>query len=245
MFLALSVIEIESIAQQNLFNVPSSDITVKGKIFFQQQFNISDGILISNSTFSYGLGKEAEIGINVIGLGVNVGSGNSFFLTHSNINQSPVYPFYTVNAQKAFQLSEKVKLTIGTQTGLSAGLHFGSYSYSNAVFTVPKWRTKLIIGIYGSTDSFFGPQERNVFFKGLEGIGFQVGVEQPILEDKLFLIVENISGRHSLAESTIGGAWRFTKNWVMSVGYQFSNPNSQTIDEWVLEFTYLPRIGKD
>ncbi|MBY0436528.1 MAG: hypothetical protein K2U26_20735 [Cyclobacteriaceae bacterium] len=57
--------------QQNLFNVPSSDITPKAKPFFQQQLNLSSGLVQFNSTFSYGLGRGAEIGVNILGLNVN------------------------------------------------------------------------------------------------------------------------------------------------------------------------------
>jgi hypothetical protein len=99
-------------AQQSLFNVPSSDITPKAKPFFQQQFNIGEGLLQLNSTFSYGLGKNAEIGLNVLGLNVNEGSGSPFFMTNGNIQASPVYPFYTLNFQKVFVLSDLFKLAI-------------------------------------------------------------------------------------------------------------------------------------
>jgi hypothetical protein len=51
-------------AQQNLFNVPSTDITQKGQWFFQQQFNFLTASLgSSNTTLDYGLGHPLEIGL--------------------------------------------------------------------------------------------------------------------------------------------------------------------------------------
>ena len=43
---ALAVVNVFS--QQNFFNVPSSDITPKNQIFFQQQFNVKP-LIISDS----------------------------------------------------------------------------------------------------------------------------------------------------------------------------------------------------
>jgi hypothetical protein len=55
-------------AQQNLFNVPSAEITEKNKFFFQQQFNIDSNAGDSNTTVDYGLGNNWEVGINLFNL---------------------------------------------------------------------------------------------------------------------------------------------------------------------------------
>lgn len=227
-------------AQQNFFNVPSSDVTAKNKVFFQQQFNVSDGLVQLNTTWCYGLGKGAEVGLNVISLNMNSADFKPPFITNSNTAQSPTYPFYTLNAQKAFQLTKGIKWTIGTQTGFSVGLHFGSYCYSNFVNILPRWRTKLLLGVYGATDSFLGPEDRSMFFPGNNSLGLQFGIEQPLIGDKLFFVAENIDGSHSLGETTFGGAWYFTKTRVLSLGYQFSNPQSKTLEAYVLELTFVP-----
>ncbi|MFM7486388.1 MAG: hypothetical protein ACKO13_05635 [Cytophagales bacterium] len=86
-----------------------------------------------------------------------------------------------------------------------------------------------------------GPEDRDIFLNGLNTVGFQVGVEQPIIREKFFLIVENINGKNSLGETTLGGAYYFTTHWVFSVGYQFPNPQSKTAESWVIEMTYVPR----
>ncbi len=51
----------DSSAQQNLFNVPSAEITPKNALFFQQQTNFNRTIQ-SNTTISYGFGNGFEGG---------------------------------------------------------------------------------------------------------------------------------------------------------------------------------------
>lgn len=235
-----SLLSVPVFGQQNLFNVPSSDITPAKKPFFQQQFTASEGIVQLNSTFSFGLGKNTEIGINLIGLNVNTTSSGNLIQTNANVQKSPVYPFYLINFQKAFVLNDRYKLALGTQTGFSQGGHFGSYDYLNLVSIIPKYESKIITGVYYATNTFLGPEERLPFFNISSPLGFQIGFEQPIIEGKLLLIAENISGLHNLSETTVGGAYALNKHWLLSAGFQFSNPGSKTPEAIIIEFTYIP-----
>jgi hypothetical protein len=237
LFLTLSL---STWGQQNLFNVPSSDITQRKKPFFQQQFNIGEGFLQLNATFCYGLGKNTEIGFNIIGLNINEASSSPFFITNANIQSSPAYPFYTINFQKSFVINDVFRIAVGTQTGISEGSHFGTYDYSNLVTVLPNLKSKIITGVYYSNDSFLGPEDRTLLFDGVTPFGFQIGLEQPIIEDKLLFIAENISGLHNLGETTLGGAYYLSHHWILSVGFQFSNPGSKTAEALVIEFTYVP-----
>lgn len=227
-----------TLAQQNLFNVPSSDVTLKTTPFYQQQFNISQGLVQLNSTFCWGLGKGAEVGVNVLGLNMNT-SGPASLDTNGDLNHPPVYPFFIANFQKAFTLNKLFKLAIGSQTGFSKDLHIGTYNYINLVTVLHSTRSKIITGVYQGSKSFLGPGERNEFFLK-EEIGFQVGLEQEIIEEKLMLIGENISGRHNLGETTLGAAYFVSSAWALSCGYQFANPKSNTLNALVLELTYVP-----
>jgi hypothetical protein len=244
LFLFLCMFSLSVLGQQNLFNVPSSDITSKKKLFFQQQFNIGEGLLQFNSTLCYGLGKNAEVGVNILGLNLNEGGGSPFFMTNGNIQSSPVYPFYVFNFQKAFVLNDKLKIAVGTQTGIAEGGHFGTFDYVNLVTMIPKTHSKIITGLYYGSDSFLGPEDRTLLIGGYSSIGFQIGLEQPIIEEKLLFIAENISGLHNLGETTLGGAYFLTKNWILSAGFQFSNPGSKTPEALVVEFTYSPNTHR-
>src|SRR6188768_2677494 len=226
-------------SQQNLFNVPSSDITLKNSIFFQQQFNLNNDVYQLNSTFCYGLGKNLEIGLNIIALNVNPKFQKPFFLTHSNDTTPPVYPLWAFNIQKAFVLNKIFKLSAGAQMGISNGGHFGNYSYLNLVSILHQTNSKIITGLYYGNNNFLGTQDRIPLLPG-SPIGLQTGLEQTIVHEKLLFIVENISGRHVLGETTLGAAYYLNDQWVLSSGYQMANKESATANALVLELTYVP-----
>ena len=238
----LGLIPSTVVGQQNLFNVPSSDITEPGEIFYQQQINLLPDLLQFNSTMCYGLGRNFEIGFNIIGLNVNTQSSSPLIISNGDIHSPPVYPFYTLNLQKAFVLNRTLRVAVGAQTGLSIDAHFGNYTYTNLITSIPRWHSKIITGIYGSTNSFLGPGDRNLFVPDAN-IGFQLGLEQPIIREKLYVIVEGITGRHSLGSTTLGGAWYVSKHWVVSLGYLFANSGSLAVNSLITELTYVPSIG--
>ena len=231
-------------AQQNLFNVPSSDITIKSKPFFQQQINLSSGFAQLNTTFCWGLGGEAEIGVNVLGVVFISTNGKLSSQTNPDKNNPPVYPFYTINFQKAFTINKTFKVAFGTQAGYSVGWHFGGLAYSNLVTVFPKIRTKLITGLYMGSDSFLGPGERNsLLSSGAEQIGFQFGLEKEVIKEKLLLLAEGISGRHVLGTLTLGAAYFVSHHWAISGGYEISNVGNGSSNSLVVEFTYIPSAG--
>ena len=83
--------------QQNFINVPSSEVTKKGQVFFQQQFNFNE-LVQANSTFDYGLGKGFEAGFNVLGLNYNE-RRQSFFNNDTN-DSDPYNPLIAFNMLK-------------------------------------------------------------------------------------------------------------------------------------------------
>ncbi len=226
-------------SQQNIFNVPSSDITVKSKVFFQEQMNfVQDGSLLLNTTFCYGLGHDWEIGANILGIFIEPGPK---LLSNSNASIPPVYPFYTLNAQKAWMLSKTFKMAVGTQTGFSAGMHFGSYNYLNVVTALPSIKLKLIGGLNYGTESFLGPGDLNPLLPSIyDPVGYQLGIEKELIHDILLLQAEHISGEHSLGLSALGLGYHVTDHWVLSLGYQLSNDANPSPNSIVFEFTFVP-----
>lgn len=232
-FLLLSV---TAWGQQNFFNVPSSDITPASKIFVQQQLNFIPNGVQSGTTFCYGLGKNTEIGFNV--LGINYDYQQKFVANHS---EQPYNPFFTLNAQKSFQLHEDFKLGLGAQAGFTQIGQAGAYLYGNSVYINEHTHTKWVSGLYYSTDNYFGPESRNFIEDGtLKSIGLQLGVEQNIWAERLLFQADFISGRHSLGEVVIGGAYYVSKHWVLSAGIQIPTFNSQSQPASVFELTFVP-----
>jgi len=220
--------------QQNFFNVPSSDITTPKKLFFQQQFNFYNAGLASNSTFTYGLGKKSEIGFNVLGLTYEYEKGMVF-----NDSLSPYFPLLALNFQKKWQFSEQFSLAAGTQVGLVKSFKTGIYVYSNAICHLEG--TKLVGGLYYTSDSYFGSEQRSFFETGLlKDIGFQLGLEQALIKEKLVFQADFISGKHSFGEVVLGAAYYLTPKWVLSGGYQVPFANSKSIHALVIELTFIP-----
>jgi hypothetical protein len=229
------------LAQQNLFNVPSSDITAKGKLFFQQQTNfLTDGTIALNTTFSYGLGKDFEVGVNALGVLLDP-HASSLLKVNADASAPPVYPFLTVNLQKAFILSRAFKLGIGTQAGFSPGMHFGSFTYLNLVTAIPKAQLKIITGVNHGSETILGPGDLNPYFSSTyDPVGFQFGLEKEIVHSNVLLLAEHISGTHSLGVSVLGMGYHISDHWVLSAGWQFSSAGNPTPNSFVLEFTFVP-----
>lgn len=228
--------------QQNLFNVPSSDITLKNKLFFQQQVNfLTDQTVALNTTFCYGLGKDFEIGANFLGVILDPHGPGSVLKTNADATQPPLYPFFTVNLQKAFVLNRTFKVSLGTQAGFSPGMHFGNFTYANLVTVIPKVQLKLITGINHGSETILGPGDLNpLFSSSYDPIGFQVGIEKEIVHSNMLLIAEHISGTHSLGVSVVGLGYHLSDHWVLSAGWQFSSAGNETPNSLVLEFTFVP-----
>ncbi|MBL7849008.1 MAG: hypothetical protein JNL40_16185 [Cyclobacteriaceae bacterium] len=230
------------LGQQNLFNVPSSDITVKNKLFFQQQINLlNDGTAALNSTLCYGLGKGFEAGVNILGVYIDPHASGSPIQTNSDAGQPPLYPFFTVNLQKGLVINPTFKLGLGTQIGFSPGMHFGNFTYLNLVTAIPRLQAKIVTGINHGSESFLGPGDLNPYFSSkYDPVGFQFGLEQEIIHGKLLILAEHISGTHTLGISVLGLGYHVSDHWVLSTGYQFSSAGNQTPNSIVLELTFVP-----
>lgn len=224
-------------AQQNFFNVPSSDVTVPGGVFFQQQLNFSRDALQSSTTICYGLGHRTEVGVNVLGL--TFGYGHGFM---EERHDHPYYPFGTVNLQKGLEVGHKYDVGIGAQIGSTRHGQRGGYVYANQVFHNDRTGTKLVGGVYYSSDSFFGDETRNVKVHGaLSKVGLQAGMEQNLWRKRIFFQADYIGGKHAFGEVVVGGAGLLNDTWILSAGYQIPTLESRSVKALVVEATLVPR----
>lgn len=222
-------------AQQNFFNVPSSDITLKNKTFFQQQINMEKDALQSNTTFNFGLGSGFEIGLNFNGLSI---IENNTISVKNNFLTQPYNPFILFNAQKRFDLNERMGIAFGFQTGFNKLLkkNSGAYAYGNFIYRSTKNGFKVVAGTYSASNSYFGTGTR---MTGSFPLGIQMGIEKSIVENKLLFQSDFISGKHNLGEVVLGLAYYMNKNWIFSSGYQIPTFHSNSIKSLVIEFTFI------
>lgn len=223
-------------AQQNLFNVPSSDITPSKTLFFQQQINDFSNGFQSNTTFSYGLDNDFELGLNILGLTYDYDQG----LLYAD-SVVPYSPLICINAQKKVEISHAFSVSLGTQIGFHNQHTLSSYVYLNSIYHNPDMHLKLIGGLYYSSDGFFGGEQRGfVSEEPLKNIGMQAGVEYHLINNTLLFQSDLITGKHSMGENVSGLAYFLTPTWILSAGYQLPLFSSTSQKAIVIELTYSP-----
>jgi hypothetical protein len=227
-FFSLSVL-----AQQNFINVPSSEVTLKKKIFFQQQINISD-ITQSNTTIDYGLGHSYEIGLNVLGLNFN---NKNVILENDSTNSDPYYPLILINGLKQFEINKKSSVSVGAQLGYnftyyiennSANLAYVNYRTSDLLLK----NSVLVLGVLYNSLHYGGSGNR---------IGLWAGAEIPI-NNHFHAMAETILGTNAISFSSIGIIYYPIKWMPLTFGLQVPNNFGSNLS-FVFELSILP-IGK-
>ncbi|TLV01440.1 hypothetical protein [Dyadobacter luticola] len=219
-------------AQLTVFNVSSSDITDGRKISAQQQFEITD-VVESSTTFTYGLGRNWEIGANVIN--VDYDYKTRHFETNDTTTSSPFAPLLLINTQKVFELSDLLSVGIGAVAGANVA---------------SKHASRLVYYGYANLAASFGDQERYQLAAGpyvgnhrylSDGTiyGFQTGMDLGIWYKKLHLMADWISGYHSKGRLTAGIEIFLTERLPLSLGWQRSNSDGS--QGAVVQLTFLPK----
>ncbi len=215
-------------AQQNLFNVPSGQITKSGDVFFQEQFNFTRPVGSSNTTIDVGLGQGWEVGFNALDL--------NFYEKNKapSFGQQQVNPDVIFNAQKGFELIDEVwSLGIGSQMGFNPAGRNRDIRYLNFTWvinelTLPDDKAKIYAGGYYSNIAYAGPGKR---------FGFMAGTEIPIVKDKFHFQADIITGTRDISVAVIGGVFFLPKKWQISIGAQVPLPGSGNPYGAVVEIT--------
>ncbi|UYZ62773.1 hypothetical protein [Hymenobacter weizhouensis] len=222
-------------AQQNLFNIPSGDLTPKGKVFFQHQTNLyGQGYLESKNHFVYGLGKGWEVGANVVNIQMNFGRGRDWFGYNRADRSIPLAPLAKLTGQKFFYLSPTVITSVGTQVGINPW-KFSGVSRELTHFTYNLWQwnprhhVKVVAGPYLSDRGTLGQGNR---------AGLLLGAEFPITK-KLLFMGDFISGNNYTSVSVLGFNYLATKRVQLCLGALLPNPNSNNRHGVVLELNLL------
>jgi hypothetical protein len=206
-------------AQRSLFNVPMLEPEEADKLLFQQQFTVTDQVE-AGTTITYGLGRQWEIGLNLSHLNLN-------YQPHAHIVelQSPEAqrnPHLTVNVNKAVKLTDRWLLSAGTRSGLAyrgawEKTQFAHFSYLGTEFSIPDTEFKLLGGGYYTNPAYVGDGNR---------VGYMVGLQVPVLTDKLVFEGEYISGTNQYSNWALGLGLNIHKDWQLAVGGQLPAPGS-------------------
>jgi hypothetical protein len=220
-----------ALAQQNFFNIPSGAITPKKKVFYQHQLNLHPSAeMASKHHLVYGLGRDWEVGINIVNLPVRLGRHRPSPGRIAPYEAAdPLGPLVMLTTQKQVRLGEKVFANGGSQAGLSLandgpGLHWSHFTYGLLGYETEK-RLRLVAGPYISDRVLMG--EGNL-------AGVIVGFEVPVTR-RFFLMGDFVSGRTKGSVSVVGGYFNVTPHFQVCLGGLIPNPGSDEEEGLVIE----------
>ncbi|MCX7089535.1 MAG: hypothetical protein NTV00_15970 [Methylococcales bacterium] len=204
------------VAQQNLFNVPSAEITQQKQVFIQQQFNVLS-TTTSNTTIDYGLGDNWEIGINL------------FNVDLYSLHDEWANPLFLLNFQKAFELTPQWRIGIGSQSGptlpiVNSKAQLASFNYVNNAFDLGGWG-KYYLGVYYANQGYAGEGSN---------VSLMAGIEVPTPIDTVFVMADYIGGKNALNTAVIGVVWKATVQWQLSLGALIATPESDSSENGVV-----------
>ncbi len=218
-------------SQQNFINVPSSEVTKKHKLFFQQQININE-LIQSNTTLDFGLGKGFEVGANVLGL--NFSEKRKSFLNNDTNDVDPYNPLVLINGLKQFEVGQKVSLAVGSQFGFNfrknRDTYMASLIYANVfVHDVLIKGSKFVGGAYYNSRHYGGRGDR---------YGAWVGIELPLI-NKIHVMGESIFGDNALSNTSAGIIYYPKPYLPLTFGFQIPNVKRNSY-AFVFELTFVP-----
>jgi hypothetical protein len=203
-----------SLAQKDVFTVPTSEIVKQGKLFFQGAGNLSDRVNI-DAVFTYGFENNFEGGISIM---------NSNFNFSSPFYQiSPEEPgentFFLINAQKGLLMREHFKFTGGLRTGThlaetGSRMRIVNFNYLNSQIIIPDTEIKFLLNLFYSNRIYAGDISTG---------GFMVATVVPLLKDKINFQAEYVSGPVQFSATTAGFAFQLRNNIEIEAGIFLPN----------------------
>ncbi|OYU84176.1 MAG: hypothetical protein CFE24_08045 [Flavobacterium sp. BFFFF2] len=207
-------------SQQNLFNIPSGDITNPKKIFYQHQLNLYSDKLESKAHFVYGLGKGWDGGINLVGKGLYF-SPNWRMLHNDDPNKGALYPILMATIQKQIKVTEQFDVNFGSQFGYNLSSQISNkeinfYNYCIGVYHFMEGKARFVGGFYQTNQMYVGEGDT---------IGIMFGYEMKISK-RWYLMGDWVSGNNDAAVSVLGGMYNLSKRIQLCGGWQIPNPNT-------------------
>jgi hypothetical protein len=192
-------------AQQTLFNVPSTDVLARGKVYAELDVSFKP-VEPQFSSFVprvvVGVGGRVEAGLNVTG---NVQPGAD---TTTLVPGVKWKPYDGGENGWAFVVGNNLFLPVRNRP-----YKVGNYAYAEVSKTF-RTKARLTAGGYHFTKDVVAP--------GAQRAGGQFGVEQPVTE-KFTIQADWITGRHSGGYFTPGAAYKLGPKLTGYLGYSLGN----------------------
>lgn len=195
-------------AQQTIFNVPTTDVLEKGKVYIELDAAFKPNSQEASGRFSsfvpravVGTGGNVEVGLNLTG---NVQPGAD----STTLVPTVKWRFYQ-NEKKDAALIAGTNFYIPVR---NRAYRFGTYSYLAGSKTIRE-KTRLTAGAFAAS--------KNVFAPNAVRAGGQFGVEH-FMNDRVTLAADWFTGKHSNGYFTPGVIYKphpkVTTYWSYSIG---------------------------
>jgi hypothetical protein len=199
-------------AQQTVFNVPTTDVLDKGKVYFELDISVKPNDTDALGQFSsfvprlvVGAGGKVELGVNILG---NIQPG-----TDSTII-APAMKWKVYDGKDngwAIAIGDNLYFPVRNKA-----YNAGTYAYTMVQKTFNK-STRVGFGSY-----FFS---KNVVAANANRAGGQFTFEQPVTK-KLNFNADWFTGKHASGYVTMGAAYKLTSKLTGVAAYSVGNTNA-------------------
>src|SRR6266496_3535387 len=198
--------------QQTVFNVPTTDVLDKGKVYFELDISAKPNDSDALNKFSsfvprlvVGAGRRVEVGLNILG---NVQPGPD------STTLVPTVKWKVYDGKDngwAIAVGDNVFIPVRNKS-----YDVGTYAYTMVQKT---FKTKTRVGFGGYLFS------KNVVASNANRAGGQFTFEQPVT-DKFGLASDWFTGKHANGYWTSGGYYKLTKKLTGYADYSVGNANT-------------------
>ncbi|MEK6336123.1 MAG: hypothetical protein AABM67_14425 [Acidobacteriota bacterium] len=214
----------EGQAQQTIFNVPTTDVLDKGKVYFELDVSFKPNNSQIVGRFSsfvprvvIGAGSNVEFGLNITG---NIQPGPDSTTLAPTVKWKP---YQGKNNGIAIVVGDNLFIPVRNRS-----YHAGNYIYAEISKTF-KSGTRITGGGYDFTANVVAPANR---------AGGQFGFEQP-LNKKVSFAADWFTGKHSAGYFTPGIVFKVGPGITGYAGYSIGNQNASRGNHFFLmEFGY-------
>ena len=223
--LVMTALSMTGHAQQTVFNVPTTDVLDKGKVYFELDMSAKPNDSTALNKFSsfvprlvVGAGGKVEVGVNILG---NVQPGPD----STTIAPSAKWKVYDGGDNGwAMVLGDNLYFPVRNK-----GYDAGTYAYTTIQKTLNK-STRVGFGGY-----FFS---KNVVAANANRAGGQFTIEQP-LKKKVTLAADWFTGKHGAGYFTPGVVFKVGSKVTGYASYSIGNQNASRGNHYfLLEFGY-------
>ena len=134
--------------------------------------------------------------------------------------------WYGLTAQHREELTSEHNLTVGATYYLNSNDSYYLYGLVTANKLLAK--ANINAGVYYGNESMFGEST----------IGFMAGMDYPVLNDKIRVKGEIMTGKHWMNGLNIGGQYEISKSMLAGIGINLFNFNDKAQSPFILQLHY-------